>query len=538
MIKVHCHTCIAIKAFLFMAISVGFSCCSVPDRKQVDTPAYSNELFNKPEKVFPVKGKYIFKSAEELTSMIRNHEATSVDIVKEFIAHIKNNNYKYNAIVWLREKEALEEAQKADEAVAKGGKLPALLGVPVTVKEEYWVKGLPVTLNAEMYKHFIAPRDGALVKQLKNSGAIIIGKTNVPTLLMDFQVQGEIYPVASNPYDTTRTPGGSSGGAAAALAAGFTTIELGSDLGGSIRLPSSFCGLYGLKTTFRSLNVTEGDGPDTSSKKKRFALNVAGPMARTVEDLESAWLVLRDAQPDTSVQQPIIWKEPSGRMLNQFRLAWVDEWNRENTSVKTGNSVKEKLSLLIDSLKQHGVLTNNTAPDTYDEMMRSYFNCLGLLAGEGLSPEARKSVNESMKPWDDGSGTLTPFYETMSNPDEAAWMKWQEDNSKLKTKWASFFKQYDFLICPITYGPAFKKCAKGTPIKVDGTTVSYFNYAPYTTIINPTESPSLTIPLGLTEEGLPVAVQIIGPPFSEPELLYFAKLIKPLTAGFVRPNGL
>lgn len=126
----------------------------------------------------------------------------------------------------------------------------------------------------------------------------------------------------------------------------------------------------------------------------------------------------------------------------------------------------------------------------------------------------------------------------MDNPDDATWIKWQEDNKILKEKWASFFKQYDFLICPVTYGPAFKKCPKGTPINIDGATVSYFNYAPYTTIINPIESPSITIPLGLNKDGLPIAVQIVGPLFSEPELLHFAKLLTPLTTGFIRPSGL
>lgn len=498
----------------------------------------SFDLFSKPKTMLPVTGKYFFKSATELASMIRNHEATSVEIVKDFINNIKNNNYKYNAFVWLREKEALEDAKKADEAVAKGEELSPLLGVPISVKEEYWVKGSPVTLNSKMFKDFVAPEDGPLVKQLKNSGAIILGKTNVPTLLIDFQVQGEIYPTGSNPYDTTRTPGGSSGGAAAALAAGFTTLELGSDLGGSVRLPSSYCGLYGLKTTFRSLNITEGDGADTTSKKKRFALNTAGPLARTAEDLETAWLILRDAKQDPRFQQPIKWKTPSERTLNQFRLAWVDEWKTGNSKVKVGSFVKEKLNGFIDSLKQHGLHVENTYPDTYDEMMISYMKCLALLVGEGLPAEARNNINKGMEPWDDGSGTLTPFFETMKNPDDAAWIQWQKDNEVLKNKWSSFFKQYDFLICPITYGPAFKKCPKGTPIAMDGTTVSYFKYAPYTTIINPVESPSITIPLGINAEGLPIAVQVIGPPFSEPELLYFAKMLKPLVAGFVRPKGL
>lgn len=538
MLKIMNYKKPVIRVYLLIVISLSIYNCSAPDKKNESYHDQGAGLFSKPKDSLPVKGKYLFKSALELAAMIRNHEATSVDIVKEFIANIKNNNYKYNAIVWLREKEALEEAAKADEAVAKGQQLSALHGVPVTVKEEYWIKGSPVTLNSLLHKDFIAPEDGELIKQLKKSGAIILGKTNIPTMLMDFQVQGEIYPPANNPYDTTRTPGGSSGGAAAALAAGFTTIELGSDLGGSIRLPSSFCGLYGLKTTFRSLNITQGDGPGIATKKRRFALNVAGPMARTPEDLEAAWLILRDAKPDTVIQQHINWKKPSERKINQYRLAWIDDWENGSATPKASKDVKEKLNQLINSLTQQGAPVKKTAPDTYNEMMRSYFVCLGLLAGEGLSDEERKAISKNMKPWDDGTGTLTPFYEAINNPDDSAWTKWLRENKLLKEKWESFFKQYDFLICPITFGPAFKKCPKGTPINIDGTTISYFNYAPYTTILNPIECPSITIPLGLNKDGLPITIQIIGPRFSEPELLYFAKLIQSLTPGFIRPTGL
>src|ERR1043165_8290479 len=173
--------------------------------------ALQKELFQKPEKPFPVTGKFTYKSAVELATMIRNHEATSVEIVTDFVNNIKNNNYKYNAFIYLREKEALEDAKNADELIAAGDTSKPLLGVPICIKEHYWVTGSPSTVNAKMFG-FIAPRDAAIVQQIKNSGAVILGTTNVPFMLGDWQTQGEIYPTASNPYDTTRTPGGSTGG--------------------------------------------------------------------------------------------------------------------------------------------------------------------------------------------------------------------------------------------------------------------------------------------------------------------------------------
>lgn len=502
-----------------------------------DNPAISEpvRLLWQTKHSFATDSSYIYKSATELAALIRERKANSVDIVRAFIAHIKKHNYKYNAIIWLREKEALEEAKQADAAVLRGDRLSALHGVPITVKEEFWVKGSPVTLNAVLFKNFVAPDDGPLVKQLKEAGAIIIGKTNLPTLLMDFQVQGEIYPTGSNPFDTSRTPGGSTGGGAAALAAGFTSLELGSDLGGSIRVPASFCGLYGLKTTFGTLNISTGDGPDTSSRKKRFALNTAGLLARTPEDLEAGWQILKDAPPDKRFQQPVSWDAPSGKKIADYHIAWTDNWQTPNRLIKVGTVVREKMHRLIDSLNKHSVVTRHYVPAGYDEMMNNYLTCLALLAGEGQSAETRILINKNMSIWDDGSGLLAPFYSTMQNPDDAAWAQWQWQNNKLKAQWDQFFKAYDFFICPITYGPAFKKCAKGSAIREGDDTISYFRYFPYAPILNPIECPAITVPLGLSDDGLPVAVQIIGNRYSEPELLYFARLLKPLVPSFIRP---
>lgn len=494
------------------------------------------DLFLPPPNQLPLKTHFIYKSATELAELVKSRKATSVEIVQEFISNIKNNNYKYNAIVWLRESEALDEAKKADEAVVKGGDLPPLLGVPITVKEEFWVKGSPVTLNSKMNDKFIAPVDGPIVQQLKKAGAIILGKTNLPTLLLDFQVQGEVYSVGSNPYDTTKTPGGSTGGGASALAAGFTSLEFGSDLGGSIRVPASFCGLYGLKTTFGTINVTEGDGTEAVSTHKRFALNTAGPLARTPEDLEVAWNVLKETRPDNRFQQPVFWKQPSGRKISEYKIAWTDDWKTSSGTIKVGNDVKVKMSRLIDSVKKYGAGIKKYAPDTYEEMMNSYLTCLALIAGEGKSPEIRQMINKDMHIWDDDSGILNPFYTTMMNQNDSTWIQWQQQNNKLKRKWDSFFSHFDFFICPITYGAAFNKCPKGSAITIEGITVSYFRYFPYATILNPIECPAITIPLGLNDEGLPIAIQVIGPKFSEPELLHFAKLLKPLVPGFLKPD--
>ena len=216
--KVLKWTGIILGSILLLAIILGIYIYTIIP-KPIGAPVKLQEaLFARPAQAFPMEGKYIYKSATELAAMIRHREATAVEVVTEFLNNIRNNNYKYNALIWIRAEEALQDAQRADQMVADGDTMNhPLLGVPVTIKEMYWVKGSPSTLNAKMYG-FTAPDDATVVKQLKSAGAVVLGTTNVPFMLMDYQTQGEVYPTASNPYDTSRTPGGSTGGGAAAKA--------------------------------------------------------------------------------------------------------------------------------------------------------------------------------------------------------------------------------------------------------------------------------------------------------------------------------
>lgn len=529
-------TGIIIGTLLLILIAFGAYVYSIIPPNQGKPIVLNEELFTKPQTPSPMEGKYIYKSATELAAMIRSHEASSEEIVTEFLNNIKNNNYKYNAIVWLRESEALAEAQLADIAVAKGDTLKPLLGVPITIKEHIWVKGSPSTMNAKMFG-FTAPRNAAIVEQLKNAGAIILGTTNVPFMLSDYQTQGEVYPTASNPYDTTCTPGGSTGGGAAALAAGFTTLELGSDLGGSVREPAALCGLYGLKSTFNSLNIIDGTSPDTITPYTRFSMACLGPLARTPEDLFLMWNVLKDAKTDNHFMKKIEWKPASDKNVNQYKIAWMDEWPTNNGTVKISADVKQKLNMLIDSLKNNGALIEKKCPDTYNEMAKMFLANFGCMMSENQPWLLRKLIKMDMKKLTTGNADAESFNESMDDASVERWEKVQADTKQLADKWDSFFKQYDFFICPVTYGPAFKKCPQGSPINYNGTTVSYMNYVPYTYIFNPTGLPSLIVPMGLSKEGLPIGLQIVGTHYAEPELLHFAKLLKPLTPGFIRPKG-
>ena len=488
-----------------------------------------NFLFEKPATPFPMKGKFIYKSATELAELIRTHKATSVEITTEFINHIKNNNYKYNAIIYLREDEALAEAKAIDDAIAKGEvNNKPMLGVPVAIKENWWVKGSPSTLNAKMYP-LTASRDAAIVTKIKNSGAIVLGTTNVPYMLNSFQTQGEIYPTASNPFDTTRTPGGSSGGGAAAVAAGFATINLGGDLGGSIRVPSAFCGLWSLKPTYGSAEHIDGSRPDTSFIPQRLYLVSAGPMARTPDDLQLMWNVIKN--PDSRVA--------TNKKLKEYRFAWMDEWTTESGNVEIGEEMKQQLATFIALLTKQKAITEKNTPDVYLDLVKLFLQSFGYILGEKQPPFVRKFIANQVYPSDDTTNLMYNLKKAVLDVADEGWEKTQQDRKTLTAKWEEFFKQYDFFICPASYGPAFKKCKAGELIITDdGKSMKDFSYVPYAYIINATGHPAITVPAGYNKQGLPIGIQIVGKYNSDEELLHLAKLLEPLVAKFKKPATL
>ena len=495
-------------------------------------PALQTELFQKPTVEFPVEGKFIFKSATELASLIKNKKATSVEITREFINYIKNNNYKTNAFVWLFEKEALDAAKEADLKVERGESLGSLHGVPVCIKEQYWVKGKPCTWNSENFQAFIAPRNAPVVDAWLNEGAIILGATNVPRMLIDIQTNGDIYPGASNPYDTTRTPGGSTGGGAAAVSSGFCPLSLGGDMGGSIRIPSGFCGIYGLKTTEGSMGKEYGSSPDTTGTNMYFSMAVAGPMARTIEDIELGWNALIKPWYDNNKWLPV----DESKNLSQYKFAYFDEWHFGNDKIPISNTVKQKLQMLVDSLKASGVTIENVQPETFVEMRQMHMLLMAYMVFAKQPWIIRQLIKHEFK-----SGTplkidLSEGIDRIGDVDEDEYANILIRRDTLRSAMERFFKTYDFLILPITPGPAIVKNPEHEPMTVDGVKMEYWDHFHYAMCFNATGHPALTIPLGLNKEGLPIAVQVVGPMFSEKRLIHFAKLIQTLHVGYLPPK--
>ncbi len=485
--------------------------------------------------------KYIYKSATVLAQLIREGKATSTEIVTEHLERIKKHNDKLNALISIFEEEALEEAAACDKETKDGKSRGPLHGVPVTIKEQFWIKGKKSNTNFKMLKDFVAPEDAVVVDRIKKSGAIILGQTNVPKNLLDYQVAGDIYPDGKNPYNTEYTPGGSTGGGAAALAAGFTPLELGGDFGGSIRVPSNFCGLYGLKTTDRTVPV-HGNIP-LSKNAKTFLVHmaVAGPLARNLDDIELMWkIIVGPHESDRNIPR-IEWKKPKGNSLADYKIAWTNAWPGYETSSQISNAIKS----LAEKLKANGGNIEKKIPDStlHHETLNVYTGLFPYIIGQGTPwfvrailkmqlnntflkgvkkeyPQFIKSMNEGFKL------NANHYGEVMLQ------------KSLITQRWENYFKEYDFLICPVAFGPAYNRCKIGSKLNYDGKEMIYINYVwPYVACFNASGNPSITIPLGLGKEGLPIGVQIVGKYWSEPDLINFAKQVAKLTEGFVKPDG-
>lgn len=529
--KVIKWTSLVIGVLVLIAIGLGIYVYTLIPKPIGERPVLQAELFSKPEKELPVTGKFIFKSATELAEMIKTKQATSTEIVQEHINYAKNNNYKTNAFVWLFEQEALDSAKKADEKVARGEPLRLLEGVPVSIKEEFAVKGKPHTWNAEMFQGVVAPKNSRIVDSMINEGAIILGTTNVAKMLFDVQSFGEIYPVANNPYDLTRTPGGSTGGGAATVASGFAPIAIGGDFGGSIRIPAADCGLYGLKTTDGS-TPDFGGSPGGAGNQKYHRMMVPGPLARTVDDIDLAWNAMMNNWPEQKAKM----LEPKSD-LKDYKIAYLDEWKFGDDKMLVSKDIKDGLKKFTETLASKNVSIANDQPADFEKMVAMHRMLTIYVAFEKVPWLFRQFVIRDFKSADNRRIDMSEVYDRMSDLDPAKYDDILKRHDALRDQMEAFFTKYDFLILPVASTPAIKHNPEHLPISVDGTNVDYWDNFLYPVVFNATGHPVVTIPLGLNSEGVPIAVQVVGPLNSERRLIKFAKLVEPLHEGYIKPKA-
>ncbi len=485
--------------------------------------------------------QYIYKSATELASLIREGKATCSDIVKEHLEQIKKYNNQLNALISIFEEEALQEAALCDKEAKEGKFRGPLHGVPVTIKEQFWIKDKKSSMNFKMLKDFVAPEDAIVVDRIRKSGAIILGQTNVPRNLLDYQVSGDIYPEGKNPYHTDYSPGGSTGGGAAAIAAGFAPLELGGDFGGSTRVPANFCGLYGLKPTEKTVPLHGSVPLPKNSNTFLVHMAQAGPLARNMEDLELLWKIIVGPHESDRTSPDINWRQPSKNSLSDYKIAWTDGW----PGYETSSQISQAMKSLAETLKKNNCIIEKKIPDEtlHRESLKTWGGLFPYVIAQGTSWFVRAIIKMQLfagffKGFKQNSPELTrPMIEGFKMHANH-YGRVMLQRSLMTQRWENFFKEYDFLICPVAFGPAYKRCKTGSKLSYDGKEMIYANYVwPYVVCFNASGNPSISIPLGLGKEGLPIGVQIVGKHWSEPELINFAKNVSVLTEGFVKPNG-
>lgn len=485
--------------------------------------------------------QYVYKSATELANLIREGTAKSFDIVKEHLEHIKKHNDRLNALISIFEDEALHEATLCDKEAKEGNFRGSLHGVPVTIKEQFWIKGKKSNTNFKMLKDFVAPEDAVIVDRIRKSGAIILGQTNVPKNLLDYQVAGDIYPEGKNPYNLEYSTGGSTGGGAAALAAGLTPLELGGDFGGSIRVPANFCGLYGMKPTEKTI-PSHGNVPlDKSANTFLVHMAQAGPLARTIEDVDLLWKIIVGPHESDRNIPDINWRQAAKNSLSDYKIAWTDGWPGFETSTQISRTIKS----LAEKLNSKGCKIEKRIPDEtlHRDSLRTFVGIFPYVIAQGNPWLVRNIIRMQLysgflkglkKKFPDLEKNMNNGFKFKANH----YGEMMLQRSLITQRWEKFFNEFDFLICPVGFGPAYKRCKIGSKLHYDGKEMIYIKYVwPYVACFNASGNPSITIPLGLLEEGLPIGVQIIGKYWSEPELLSFAKKVAALTEGFIKPNG-
>ncbi|NOJ41159.1 amidase [Bradyrhizobium sp. WSM 1791] len=479
-----------------------------------------------------------YRSVSELRGLLDARKVSAVELFEHAVGRIEALDLHINAVVVRDFERARAAATAADAALARGERRP-LLGIPMTVKESFNVGGLPTTWGLTAGRDWRAPEDAVPVARLKAAGAVILGKTNLAIALADWQSFNPIYGTTNNPWDIKRTVGGSSGGSAAALAAGYVPLELGSDLSSSIRAPAHLCGVFGHKPT-SNLVPQRGHAPPRSpalATDLTSGLGVAGPMARTAADLSTALDVI--AGPDEFEAGAYRLNLPPARhnALKDFRVLVIDS----HPLLPVAGEIRTALDQLANKLISTGAKvarSSSLLPDLA-ESARLHTRIVRNFGAFGRPPEFFKQMQDAvaaLKPDDDSLKawrTRAPFLS------HHQWMAAEIARARLRLQWASLFREFDVVLCPPFSVVAFphdqKPDQEERTIDIDGESHPYLSLIIWGSVATPPGLPATVMPIGRSKAGLPIGVQIIGPLFEDRTPLAFAGMLEREFGGFMRP---
>ena len=477
-----------------------------------------------------------FASARRLAGMIRRRKIGSLELLEHFLKRVEKYNPALNAIIATDLRGARKRARAADRALKKGEVWGPLHGVPMTVKESYDVAGYPTTWGVPEYKNTIVRKNALTIDRWLKSGVVLFGKTNVPVLLADTQTFNPIYGVTNNPWDLTRTPGGSSGGAATALAAGLTGIESGSDIGSSIRNPAHYCGVFGHKPTW---GICPLIGHALGGKLAPADISAIGPLARSAGDLDLGLSIMAGPDAIDVAGYRLALAPPKQKRLRDFKVAVV----YSDPTADVDREYQDVLHELAEFLVNRKVkLSDKARPNIDSEVAHRTFDMLvqaGLSARMSDEQVAGIAKGASLlDPQDDSHLARSLRAATMSHRD---WLRCNEERHKIRWQWHEFFKEYDLLLCPVL-ATAAPKHELQVPthrreIVVNGKRIPFFAQLFWAGYGGQAFLPASVAPIGFTKQGLPVGVQILGPQYGDRTTIQFAKLLEAEYHRFVPPPG-
>jgi len=478
-----------------------------------------------------------YRSARDQLAALRAGTVTSQVLVEAAIARITRLDGQLNAVVISDFDRARQAAIAADAVRARGGD-GALLGLPVTVKEAFNVTGLPTTWGLPGTQHLSVTEDAVLVARLRSAGAVILGKTNVSTLLADWQADNPVYGTTNNPWDRARTPGGSSGGGAAALAAGFVALEFGSDLGGSLRIPASFCGVFSHRPSYGIVPMRgfAPPGAPTLVPNPPVDQAVVGPMARSAADLQLALDVIAGPDDADAVGYEVHLPPPRRRTLSDFRVLIIDETPLMPTAASVRSAFAEIGDRLVNAgckvAWQSSLLPDLTASGrSFIELLMAYF---AADMPEGDYNALAQQVAGIPRDTRDLQA-LSQRALAMSHRD---WIIADRERFTLAHQWRQLFAQWDVVLCPavsVTAGLHDQTPFETRSISIDGQDVPYGMLPGWAGWPTPSGQPVTTMPIGQDAVGLPIGMQIIGPRLEDRTTIAFAGLVEEAFGGFVVP---
>ncbi|WP_328610043.1 amidase [Amycolatopsis sp. NBC_00345] len=478
-----------------------------------------------------------FATLREQVAALQDNSISATELLELTIARIEEFDGKVNAVVVRDFDRARVAAKQADAALARGERAP-LLGVPVAVKESFNVAGLPTTWGMPEAKGWEPAEDAALVTRVKDAGGVVIGKTNVPHSLHDWQSYNDVYGTTSNPWDLTRSPGGSSGGSSAALAAGYVSLALGSDIAGSLRVPAHFCGVFAHKPSLPLLPGRGNVPPRVPALAAPPDLAVVGPMTRSAADLTLATLLLAGPDEVDAVAYKLALQPSRGAGLGDFRVLVVDS----HPLVPTAAVIREGFDRITRGLEKAGAAVTRHSellPDLALTAM-TYLTLLASRFGADMPPEAYRALQSTVAEIPPGTDTAEAIMQRGFVASHADWVKADRVRIGLADQWRRLFREFDVVLFPVTPTPAFPHdhAEQGERrLEIDGTAYPYGSHVLWPSAATLTGLPATAVPIGRTPEGLPYGMQIVGPYLEDRTTLRFAELIEQEFGGFTPPPG-